>query len=654
MTKSLRIKSLSIQALGVFKERTTFLFGTSENRPLVVIEGKNGCGKTTILQALQIVLFGDRYLGIQKKEYQSNLLRLIRRDCFEEPYIQAEVLLESSGNLEKFDISRSWSKSGNKIKENLVIYKNGKYLGLEESEWNETIDSYLPASLANLFFFDGEKIEQLADPEKMPEILRRATESLLGIHVIDTAINDISAYERRTILRQKTVSADSQKLLAEYSEKSKQLDDFEDRLSIATQEKATLQNRVDHLKKTLFHLKDNNEVAGLGAFKRALQLGEEKKRILKELSECKRLALEVVDDPRFPLAMLSRYWEKVSCKIRGEEKEVSDKKITAAIQAHDQKLLARISNELGQNSENVIRIIREELNILSALPVQKPLFLDMSLTEINSSIKAIKKSFTQSQENAKNLKTELDAVQTKLEKVPSEEVVEQLYKELQNKETELEHAEEAFKQKNSSVAGLLLEKKKLNAEKNSLEERLKKEAAGELKTKHILTAATRAKLLLSEYKKELLSNKACWLSTEISQCYKKILRKKGFIDKVIVDSENFTLSLQKEDGKKVHVQSLSAGERQMLATAILKAILRGSDCSIPVIVDTPLARLDGEHRMNLVKDFYSCVSPQTVILSTDEEIRGSVKDELQKYVSRVYSLRFDDAEQVTKIEVKND
>ena len=123
---------------------------------------------------------------------------------------------------------------------------------------------------------------------------------------------------------------------------------------------------------------------------------------------------------------------------------------------------------------------------------------------------------------------------------------------------------------------------------------------------------------------------------------------------MIVDSENFTLSLQKEDGKKVHVQSLSAGERQMLATAILKAILRGSDCSIPVIVDTPLARLDGEHRMNLVKDFYSCVSPQTVILSTDEEIRGSVKDELQKYVSRVYSLRFDDAEQATKIEVKND
>ena len=96
MTKSLRIKSLSMQALGVFKERTTFLFETSENRPLVVIEGKNGCGKTTILQALQIVLFGDRYLGIQKKEYQSNLLRLVRRDCFEEPCIQAEILLEYS------------------------------------------------------------------------------------------------------------------------------------------------------------------------------------------------------------------------------------------------------------------------------------------------------------------------------------------------------------------------------------------------------------------------------------------------------------------------------------------------------------------------------------------------------------------------------
>jgi DNA sulfur modification protein DndD len=130
---------------------------------------------------------------------------------------------------------------------------------------------------------------------------------------------------------------------------------------------------------------------------------------------------------------------------------------------------------------------------------------------------------------------------------------------------------------------------------------------------------------------------------------KNILRKKDFVKEITIDPETFQLNVIGRKGNDISVQSLSAGERQMLATAILRAIMAAKCSSIPVVVDTPLARLDGTHRMNLVKDFYSKVSHQVIILSTDEEITGSLKNEIDKYLSHSYQFVFNEDSQATTV-----
>ena len=54
-----------------------------------------------------------------------------------------------------------------------------------EEGWDEYVEQLLPAGIAPLFFFDGEKIEQLADPTTSREILTTAINSLLGLDLID-------------------------------------------------------------------------------------------------------------------------------------------------------------------------------------------------------------------------------------------------------------------------------------------------------------------------------------------------------------------------------------------------------------------------------------------------------------------------------------
>lgn len=94
---------------------------------------------------------------------------------------------------------------------------------------------------------------------------------------------------------------------------------------------------------------------------------------------------------------------------------------------------------------------------------------------------------------------------------------------------------------------------------------------------------------------------------------------------------------------------LSAGERQLLAISVLSALIKERKGRFPVVVDTPLARLDRQHRSSLIKRFFATVSHQVVVLSTDQEVDGVAYEALKPFTSAEYSLDFDDAAGFTTI-----
>ena len=97
---------------------------------------------------------------------------------------------------------------------------------------------------------------------------------------------------------------------------------------------------------------------------------------------------------------------------------------------------------------------------------------------------------------------------------------------------------------------------------------------------------------------------------------------------------------------------MSEGEKQLFATSILWGLAKTSGRSLPFIIDTPLARLDVEHRDNLVDEFFPSASHQTIILSTDSEITKPYYEKLEPFISHSYSLDYDKQERCAKIHNK--
>ena len=77
------------------------------------------------------------------------------------------------------------------------------------------------------------------------------------------------------------------------------------------------------------------------------------------------------------------------------------------------------------------------------------------------------------------------------------------------------------------------------------------------------------------------------------------------------------------------------------STTIVRALAKTSGRPLPFMIDTPLARLDEEHRKSLVENFYPDASHQTIILSTDSEISNEHYQQLKPYISKSFVIQYD-------------
>ena len=87
----------------------------------------------------------------------------------------------------------------------------------------------------------------------------------------------------------------------------------------------------------------------------------------------------------------------------------------------------------------------------------------------------------------------------------------------------------------------------------------------------------------------------------------------------------------------------------MFAISILWGLALSSGYKLPVIIDTPMARLDSAHRSNFINKYLPNASSQVIVLSTDEEINGKYLTDIKGYVNSAYTLVYDETEKCTSI-----
>ena len=155
--------------------------------------------------------------------------------------------------------------------------------------------------------------------------------------------------------------------------------------------------------------------------------------------------------------------------------------------------------------------------------------------------------------------------------------------------------------------------------------------------------------VMNEFVVRLQAQKVEQLEKNISSCFELLSQKQGIITSISIDPKSLDIILFDYNGCMLLKEQLSAGEKQMFAISILWGLALTSGYKLPVIIDTPMARLDSAHRSNFVKKYLPNASSQVIVLSTDEEINGEYLDEVRECVNTAYTLEYDDIEKCSSI-----
>ena len=157
------IKELKLYNFGVYAGDNVFEFVS--NKPIVLVGGMNGRGKTTFLEAILLSLYGQNSFAYQEskfKSYGQYLKSYINlSDGSNEAAVELYFSLNSSEK-ETYRIKRAWNGLGQRIKEDITVYKNETINSFLTENWSMFIENILPSRLSNFFFFDGEKIAEMA------------------------------------------------------------------------------------------------------------------------------------------------------------------------------------------------------------------------------------------------------------------------------------------------------------------------------------------------------------------------------------------------------------------------------------------------------------------------------------------------------------
>ena len=240
---------------------------------------------------------------------------------------------------------------------------------------------------------------------------------------------------------------------------------------------------------------------------------------------------------------------------------------------------------------------------------------------------------------------ELHKVSDTLRKVPTDDVLRPILEEIHALNERLVKASTDALLKDQDINALELELHEAERNHAFLAQKLAAAArhSGKL---HVLP---RVQKTLDEYRTKLIDRKVTQLQGAVTECFNLLCRKKDTLRTIRIDSKTFSISLCDRQNRPLQKAQLSAGEKQIYAVSMLWALAKTSGRPLPIVIDTPLARLDSDHRRLLIEHYFPRASHQVIVLSTDTEVDQVYFDQLRPSIARVYHLDYDQATASTSI-----
>jgi DNA sulfur modification protein DndD len=633
--------------VGAYAGENAFDLSASPGRSIILIGGMNGGGKTTFLESLQLALFGARArLAARGTSYEDFLRALIHRGA-------AGAALEltfhhrEDGVDHEYHMKRSWSAHNGRVKESLVVTKDGRVDEVLAEAWDDYIESILPLSLSNLFLFDGEKVEALAHPENAQVLLNTGLSSLLGLELVDRLEADLFTFERKkaTAMRSSTDAADL-RVLAE------RLDALRQRRADLVQQRAQLQNEADRANKVLREKRTTYASLGGEFFEQREELEKSRIGYRADLDRAEDHLRDLAASDA-PLLLMLVPLQELQAVGEHQHQEQTLELLTTLVAARDERLLKHLRKRKTPTA--VLSVIEEFVQRdqpakpTGAAPFKLKEEGREGVSRILTNAPSFRREIARAVDAVDRLEERLTDVERKLGSVPDAASVTTLRLEVESAAREAERTRIALDDANDELARV--ERKAAEAEQRltSLMSKAAEERFETDEDARVLLHAERTRGTLKRYRDAVLRRHIARIEHVVTDSLRQLLRKESLVERVQIDPGTLSVQLRQVNGDLLDPDRLSAGERQLLAIALLWGLGRASGRPLPTVIDTPLGRLDAVHRAHLLTRYFPAASHQVILLSTDTEVDQEAYELIASKIARSYTLAFDDTQGATAV-----
>ena len=630
-----------------------------EERPIILIGGMNGSGKTTLFDAIYGALYGleirdERHF---RELFNSGVTDIIGKRIVLE--IDFEGMIGSK--TAQYKLTRTYQIVNAKAVENVTLHIGGttytygtrtaqKDRTINEEAVKKIIKANLPKELSNYFLFDAMKTSELVKDEQINQLIRDNIKSVMGFNKYSLLVDVAS----RMLDEMKAGRLENENLKREFQELQERKRNIEGELS-------SLRNSYDE---ALGYANNNREQYNM------LKEGRNKNDVTKDqisrtearINEIRKSELTFRQNADELTKQLETdiFVQKLAGSIKNEVEQILNHKMS--LEESKKNILSE--KQIENIASRVVAIIQKRYvtsQTIDLPSIVSAVMYEQEADEINdrfdylnnADVEALKSivysttlnpynSFEQTRDRTEEELKDLPKLQRQLlsyrESLAGDDFsMISLYEE---NERNMTYLKEQIRDKEAEI------------------KRVDKEIGGyDFDIPNVPDPKFELMKQLPDFFRKLQHKLLMNRKRDIENMMKEqlninLVSYSGTIERVeLSDSDdNISFKMYHKQGNEIPLNQLNAGAKQTVMQVLLKVLYELGDYEPPVMIDTVMGVLDKESRATIIENYFPNLARQTILLSTDSEIR--TEDDyklLEAYISKVYTVHRDKERQCTKV-----
>ena len=637
----------------------------NEEQPIILIGGENGGGKTTLFQAIYYALYGLKVKDFEHFNKLQNAGERAKNEGNSSNKIELEIHFTGKvlHNDYKYIIKRLYTiNAQNSPVEAVTLNLNGDVFQYgtatphaervkKEAEVNKIIKANLPQELSKYFLFDAMEAGNLLKDEYLNRVIKENIENVMGFNKY------IQLGNATNILTQ------------EYIAQGIEIEEERNQYKNLLEEKKKIEELI---------------VTTNTHYERALSYSISQKEFYESAKEGKNLQANIKEQIQLVERKIENILNRETLFIEQSERFLND----IEIQVFIPKLISIIQNEIelilaekSQKNNNDF-IEPEHITKISEIVIAFLKENNLIASELTNEQKGILKEYIIKKSNQDNTKAEFDFIDkndvTNLEQLLGwssinqftiiEQQKESLEKELATlpnlkiqlldlRKSDVGGGDEIIQSFEANELKIKEHKETIKGYKSDIEKLDAKIKKFDLSDEEVpnpkLELLKKLGPLFTKVSNALLVNK----KSRIEEAMKNDLNTtlvayENQIDRVELseDLSNLSFKIYHKAGNEIYLEELNAASKQIIIQVLLKSLHYFGDYNPPVMIDTVMGYLDESSRASLLENYFPKLSHQTILLSTDSEIRKHIDlEKIENFISKKITLVRDKENQLTEV-----